>query len=328
MFGAGVQKVFRQLNITSEFELIHFHSPIPVVTGLLDGKITKSVLTCGDPAIGNARQENLVSDALRIGRGLSNFTQVGSFVFQRAAVELVDKVIVVSENLKKAIERVHRLASSKVVVIHPGVDTDIFRPVKDLEGASAKIGLPRLTPTILCPARISPLKAQLNLIEAIPRLKSHIGKVRVLFVGQIIDSRYYREIVTRSRNLRVGDCVEFKGVVSAEIFPLYYATADVVVLPSTTEGLPSSLLEAMSCGRPIVATDIPGNREAVADNRGALLVPVNSPDMLADKIATAIADKEVKENALEDGMKIAHREYAWPSIASKTINLYREVIAG
>ena len=49
--------------------------------------------------------------------------------------------------------------------------------------------------------------------------------------------------------------------------------------------------------------------------------------MLADKIATAIDDKEVKETAFEDGRRIAHRDYSWPSIASKTINVYREVIS-
>lgn len=327
LFGLGVPRVLRRLDTESPFDVIHFHSPIPAAIGLMEGATkAKSVITWGDPAIGSARPENQVSDAIRIGRGLSNLTQVGSFLFQRVAVDSVDKIIVVSKAIKKALKAVHRLPDSKIEIIHPGVDTRLFKPAKDVENVRSRLGLPKNVPVVLCPARIAPLKAQVDLIEAIPILKKQIGSVKVVLVGHVTDSRYFQEIVMRSKELAVRDCIEFRGVVSAQDFPLYYASSDVVVLASSREGLPSSLLEAMSCGRPIVATDIPGNREAIGDTGGVQWVPVHRPDLLSEKISVAIRDSNLREAAMSEGREMVAKNYSWEGVAFKTTSVYMDLV--
>jgi glycosyltransferase involved in cell wall biosynthesis len=82
--------------------------------------------------------------------------------------------------------------------------------------------------------------------------------------------------------------VEFTGYLdSPSAVASFLRTIDVFVMPSRWEGLPNALLEALACGVPVVATDVPGMAEAAADN--ALLVPPNQPAALADAICRLLA---------------------------------------
>ena len=86
-------------------------------------------------------------------------------------------------------------------------------------------------------------------------------------------------LLKRSRDGKREGILEYLGV-TRDVRP-YVGQANVVVLPSWREGLPCSLMEAMSMGRPIVATDVPGCRDVVVDGKNGFLVPVRTPEALA-----------------------------------------------
>ena len=88
----------------------------------------------------------------------------------------------------------------------------------------------------------------------------------------------------------------------------YVGQANVVVLPSWREGLPCSLMEAMSMGRPIVATDVPGCRDVVVDGKNGFLVPVRTPEALAKALESFLEDSALTARMGKEGRFIAETE--------------------
>jgi glycosyltransferase involved in cell wall biosynthesis len=96
--------------------------------------------------------------------------------------------------------------------------------------------------------------------------------------------------------------------------PTLLASADLVVLPSRTEGLPLAVLEAMAAGRPVVATDVGGVREAVRHGENGLLVPARAPEQLAAAVAAVLADP-----AQAGSMGVYGREMARASFRAESM---------
>ena len=100
------------------------------------------------------------------------------------------------------------------------------------------------------------------------------------------------------RQQDVSDRVRFTGLLPRDELHGWLKTADVFVLNSTYEGLPHVLIEAMSLGTPVVATDIAGNREVLTHEREGLLIPVNDTTALHDVIKKTFTDPETKSRVL------------------------------
>lgn len=152
-------------------------------------------------------------------------------------------------------------------VIYNGVDTNRFRPMD----------IPRLHdgPTVVSVTRLDRFKDPLNLIEAMSHVVEAIPKERpiALIYGPSHDEDYAElcSEVVEKRNLQ--NVVKFMGFTREP--EKAYNIGDVVVLPSLTEGFPFALIEAMACGKPIVATNVGGVKEALGDC--GTLVPPRSP---------------------------------------------------
>lgn len=101
-----------------------------------------------------------------------------------------------------------------------------------------------------------------------------------------------------------------------------YANCHIAVLPSYREGLPKSLLEAASCGRPIVTTDTPGCREVVQDGENGFLVPARNSAMLADALARLGADAALQTHMGQAGRKRVERYFTDTLIHAQTLELY------
>ena len=106
-----------------------------------------------------------------------------------------------------------------------------------------------------------------------------------------------------------------------------FKQASIVCLPSYREGLPKVLLEAASCGRPIVATDTPGCREVVRDRENGLLVPVRSTVELADAIKILIENEELRQKMGARGREIVLNEFSIEKVIDETLAVYAELLA-
>src|SRR6185437_13297405 len=105
-----------------------------------------------------------------------------------------------------------------------------------------------------------------------------------------------------------------------------WAKAHIAVLPSRREGLPLSLLEAAACGRPIVATDVPGCREIAREGINALLVPPDDPEALADAVARLARDASLRARFGTASRQLVENEFSSERIGREIVALYDRLL--
>ncbi|MDQ3579017.1 MAG: glycosyltransferase [Actinomycetota bacterium] len=169
-------------------------------------------------------------------------------------------------------------------VVCNGVDTDLLRPSSRL-AARRRLGLSENAPLAVCVGRLAHLKGQDQFLDAWPSVLAEVPRAEMLLVGDGPMAQTWRSghPVARHGSVRWWG----HGVDAAD----FYAAADVVVLPSRAEGMALVPLEAMACGRPVVAFDVGGVRQSVGD-AGAVLPPGDRV-ALATAIAARLADIEL-----------------------------------
>jgi glycosyltransferase involved in cell wall biosynthesis len=101
-----------------------------------------------------------------------------------------------------------------------------------------------------------------------------------------------------------------------------YRACHIVVLPSLAEGLPTALVEASACGRPILASDTPGCNEVVISGVNGLLVPPEDPITLASALTTLLNDKNLRKQMGEAGRRIVLEKFTDDIINAKTYSVY------
>lgn len=107
-----------------------------------------------------------------------------------------------------------------------------------------------------------------------------------------------------------------------------FRDTNVICLPSYREGLPRVLLEAASCGRALVANDVPGCREVCRHNENGLLVPPFRPELLADAIEKLVEDHELRHRFALRGRQIVVEEFSVGRITDLALMTYRDLFSG
>ncbi len=323
LFGVRLAKLFPR--IVRSFEVIHYHAPVPAAFTLaLKIERPATVITWGDPFLGGNVGPKRIWNTMASRSG-SLLSRWASIELQIHVLKRVDRIIAVSSFLRERLHTTFGIASEKIDVVHPGVDTEKFSPSLDPLPLRIKLRLTGSRRVIVCPARVTPLKSQIDLIRALPKLVSK-HNVCVLFVGEITDPLYHNLLLHEAAKLGVTNSIYFTGTVSGNDFPLYYRLADVVVLPSEAEGLPSSLLEAMSCGCAIVASDIPACREVAVTGREIKFFELHQTDRLADEVSFILASPLVQEGMGLYSRSTALEHYSWTKVSKDTLKCYQRAI--
>jgi len=171
---------------------------------------------------------------------------------------------------------------NRIKVIFNGVDPERFLPCKRERSGRARVSTVGL---------IYPLKGQLDLIEVAALLKPKFDNLEVRFYGAPTDSEYFDACMCKVAEFELDNCVTFAG--STKEPWRVYSDADVMAFPSISEAFPYAVVEAMSCGAAIVATDVGGVREALGDC--GLLVPARTPHAMADAISFLLRNTAERE---------------------------------
>jgi len=171
---------------------------------------------------------------------------------------------------------------NRIKVIFNGVDPEKFYPCKREHSGRALVSTVGL---------IYPLKGQLDLIDAAARLKPMFDNLEVRVYGTPADREYFDACRCKVAEFELDNCVTFAG--STKKPWEVYNDADVIAFPSISEAFPYAVVEAMSCGAAIVATDVGGVGEALGDC--GLLVPAGTPQAMADAISFLLRDAAERE---------------------------------
>jgi glycosyltransferase involved in cell wall biosynthesis len=176
-------------------------------------------------------------------------------------------------------ERWRNVNPERLRVIYNGVDPDKFSP---------GVREPNPRPTIVSVGLLSPLKGQLDLIDAAAIVREQIPDVVVRFYGSVLSDGYQTQCEERIKALGLENQVTLEGFTASPVTVLRHA--DVVALPSLSEAFPYALVEAMMTGAAIVATDVGGVREALGET--GRIVPARDPQALAGAILSLLRSPE------------------------------------
>ena len=211
--------------------------------------------------------------------------------------------------------RDHAVRRSHTRVIRgTGVDTDRFRPTSEESG----------DPVILLPCRMLWDKGVGEFLEAARLVKRQKPRVRFVLVGRCDEENPASIQSVQLHQWQEEGAIEWWGHRSD--MPAGLGHAAVVVLPSYREGLPVSLLEAAACGKPIVATDVPGCRDVVRHRVNGLLVPPKNATALAEAIAVLLENPGLRNELGSRGRDIVVKEFSSTLVTRQTLALYDELL--
>lgn len=214
-----------------------------------------------------------------------------------------------------------RARPDQCVVIENGIDAGLFTPASSPVEARRSLGLPPDAPVLGTLTRFLPQKATDVLLPAWARVFQRLPACRGIIVGHEGDREAARALARRlgidSRILWIERTSEPRAV---------YHAMDLFMLASRYEGMPYTLLEAMACALPVVATSIPGCIEVVEPGAGEL-VPLNDPAALADAARRLLQDPDRARAAGRAAREIISRRFTRERFLAETARLYETLAA-
>ena len=198
-------------------------------------------------------------------------------VANRWAYRAAHRVVANSPSVAALLARDEGVATAKIVCLPNCLPETAFQPLPATERASwhTRLGVPRDAAVIGIVARLDRVKAHATLLRAFARIVAAIPTAHLVCVG---DGPQLRELTELTHALQLDGRVQFPGTLTPP-FNLHHLF-DVSVLCSTSEGFPTSVLEAMAAARPIVATRVGGIPDALRDGATGILVPPADPAAL------------------------------------------------
>lgn len=284
----------------SQYDIIHAHSHLFFSTNLcaLVRKLGSSPLV-------------ITNHGLRSQTAPEWFQNIYTATGAKFTFAAADRIICYTETEKEEIVDIG-IEPEKIKVIHNGIDTNIFVPASRSYLESKKL---------LWIGRYAKGKGVEYLIEALNILKQNHPEITLTMVGKGPDKD---KIIKQIQNLDLTNNVVLKDFIpNSEIVQLYQQSS-IFVLSSLEEGVPRTILEAMSCGIPVVCSRLPQLVDIVEGS--GFLVPTKDPLSLADSISTILSDPQLAANMGNHGRQQVLNGYSWLDTVKKTISLYEELI--
>lgn len=228
------------------------------------------------------------------------------------------KVIAVSKALKERMIEIS-VPEDKIIVISNGVDTSLFKPM-DKEECRKKMGLPLNKKIILFIGNLVPVKGVDFLVEAFYKVSDTIKDLILVIVG---DGHKKQTLWEKTKKLGLEKRINFVSKQSHNTIPLWINSCDVFCLPSLSEGCPNVILEAIACGKPIVASNVGGIPELLESNGNTILVTPGNSDELANAISNILGKRQLSGENTHRNFNI---DYSWSQVARKTFDVINSSI--
>lgn len=237
----------------------------------------------------------------------------------------LDAVIVDSADVGRHADWGERGAS--LLIVPNGVDTQRFDPARPMEDLKPLLVGRSDVFVFSMVGRIHPNKGQVEFVRAAHALLGRYPDTRFLIVGDAPRGYepYKQEVVDLIRALGVGREVLVTNVPSAQV-PAVLASTDVLMAPSHLESFSFALLEAMAMARPVLTTDVGGNREMMTHGESGLLVPAGDVPALVSAAGRLIEDPALRRALGQAARKRVLAEYGVDTMAARTAAVYREII--
>jgi glycosyltransferase involved in cell wall biosynthesis len=303
LHGVFLNRHFKLLE--PNFDVVHLHSPlVPTIHTALPIVLTEhGTVTRG---IDNSESIDMHSKVIK-------FFSREFISLDVKAIKNSDIITVVSHSCAKELRDIYKIGR-RISIVNNGTDTIFFAPKErnDLK-----------EPYILYTGRLDSRKGLVDLIESAKYVCQEHSDIKFILTGKGPNKKYLEQ---RINELSLNKNIYFAGFVDRSKLLEYYQNATIYVLPSYYEGLPTTLLEAMSCGIPSIATDVEGSSELITDGETGLLVPPRNPKRLADAILRLLEEEEFRQKLGDNARKHIVNNYDWEIITNKIEDIYKAAI--
>jgi glycosyltransferase involved in cell wall biosynthesis len=209
------------------------------------------------------------------------------------------------------------------IVINNGIDRRKFSPSNTFRNVREELGIPGEALLVLFIARLTVQKQPLTMIRAFQRCLAQQPDLRLLMVG---DGDQRQEAVQLAESLGISDRVIFQRF--RQDVPDLLAAADIFVLPSLWEGLPIGLLEAMSMGKAVIATNVDGTKEIIRHGENGLLAEPGSIDALSAAILELTGEGTLRKKLQDKALETIQERFNAGHMTRKIENVYKNIVHG
>jgi glycogen synthase len=309
---------FEMVSDRMDCDIVHTHTWYMNMAGALAKKLY------GVPAVATVHSLEPLRPwkAQQLGRGyeLSKW-------MEREGLCACDRVIAVSEGMKKDIMKCYPIPSSRISVVHNGIDPAVY--TRREEGGGSGNGAGRMLrkhgirkPYVLFVGRLTRQKGVFDLLEASKKFAP--GTQLVLATGKPDEPNILDDLKKAVKGR--GDVVWINSMLGqAETIALYSGAA-VSVTPSVYEPFGIVVLEAMACGSPVVASAVGGIKEIVQSGQSGLLVPPADPKRLSEAVNRLLGDAGLGRKLAVNARRRVERHFSWESAARRTFEIYKRIL--
>jgi glycosyltransferase involved in cell wall biosynthesis len=297
-----LQTKFKSLE--NEFDLVHFHNPL---VPFIETKLPK-----------------LLTEHGTVKAPIDNMESIGihSFIYKLFSKELinqdknviknVDIISAVSKSCSNDMNKFYGI-NKEIKIVYNGVDTEFFRPN---EKSPNEI-------YILYTGRLYSGKGLMDLVNSAKFICELYPHIKFVLVG---DGPLKKYLMRKIFDLNLENNFLFTGFLSRKDILKIYQNASIYVLPSYSEGFPTTLLESMSCGIASISTDIGGCSELIESGKNGILVPPKKPEILANVILNLLEDENLMYQIGKNAREHIIKNFDWEIIASKFEKIYENLI--
>jgi glycosyltransferase involved in cell wall biosynthesis len=226
-----------------------------------------------------------------------------------------------SAAIVKELAELDNAPASKLSVIYNGIDCERFNPAVS-PGLRQELGWNSSNVVFGCVANFHTYKRQIDLVRAAGELVKEFPHARFLLLGE--DRGTMSEIKQEISNKQLES---FFVILPGRSDPeAVYAALDVYVCTSDTEGFSNVILEAMACGKPVIATNVGGNPEAVCDDRTGIIIAPRSPETIANASRKFLASPELRVSMGQLGRERIEQQFSRNTMVKAHEDLYRRLL--
>jgi len=299
-----------------KIDVVHGQSPSSFGYALM-GKTKKPfVVTLHGASFGEIRSYNSVSlSDLNLGllKDAMVIQPMEAFL-TNIEYKKADKVIAVSKYLADEAKNFYRIKSERIVSIHNGVNLLPFSNSVEYGNSSH---------VILCVCRLVWRKGVMYLIYAMQQILKEYADAQLIIVGT---GEQLTSLKNKVTVLGIENSVHFLGYVSRQQLFSLYAQADVYIQPSLYEPLGIAILEAMSFGKPVIASRVGGIPEMVTNGVEGLLVEPGNIRQLSESVKKIFSDTSLKKRCGTSARMKVKTDFSWLNIAKKTLAVYEDLL--
>ncbi|OXT09511.1 glycosyltransferase family 1 protein [Thermoanaerobacterium thermosaccharolyticum] len=293
-----------------KYSLVHVHTPVGAFLGRLAAKITGT-----KPVIYTAH-------GFHFYKGASIKNWLIYYTMERLAAHWTDGLITMNDEDYNAAKRFKLRKSNAVFYVHGvGLDIDKYNISDKNERKQTRkaFGFGEKDIVILTVAELIPRKNYIQTIEAIKKLVNKDKNLYYLIVGTgELESKLKNYVLKND----LEKYIEFLGY--RNNIPDLLNICDIFVLTSLHEGLPRCIMEAMAAGKPVVATDVRGNRDLVKDGTNGYLVPLDDVNATVDALQNLIESEDLRKKMGDEGRKII-QDYSIDKVLKEMDEIYRRL---